>query len=122
MNVPETSKEAYRSLRAEELRETYRKILSALSQLGQGTTEEIAAFLKMPHDRIWKRMSELERMELVYKPGTKRMMKSGRNGFTWMLRNPEKTENKLPPELNTYKQNESSAADHALNILQQSLF
>ncbi len=118
-NVPETSKEAYRSLRAEELRDTYKKILSALNVLGEATTEETAAFLKIPHERIWKRFSEIERMELIYKPGNKRMMKSGRNGFTWRLTTPNKTESKLPTEFN-YKKEKTTTEQFANNIIKQS--
>jgi len=84
---PETSLEAYRSLDIQQLNETYRLILGALGELGEGTFEDIAAKMKVDKSRVWKRMSELERMELVYRPGNKRLLKSGRNGYTWMLRN-----------------------------------
>ncbi len=64
-------------------------------------------------------MSELERMELVYRPGNKRLLKSNRNGFTWMLRNPEKTEQPKTETPIAYKKETISAADHANNILKQ---
>lgn len=90
-NVPETSKEAYQQLDPSQLRETYRKILYSLSQLGEATTEESAAFLKMDHSKIWKRYSELANMGLIYRPGNKKPLRSGRNGFTWRL-----TSNAMP--------------------------
>lgn len=83
--IPETSKEAYRSLDVATLNERYKTILDALGKLGEATTEEIAAYAKVRHETIWKRFSELANMNLIYRPGNKRLMKSGRNGYTWML-------------------------------------
>lgn len=82
---PETSLEAYRSLTIDQLNDTYKEIIKALQAIGEGTFEDIAAHLKCDKSKIWKRMSELERMEVVYKPGNKRVLKSGRSGFTYML-------------------------------------
>ncbi len=90
-NVPETSKEAFQQLDPSRLRETYRKILYSLSQLGEATTEECAAFQRENHSKLWKRFSELAKMGLIYRPGNKRPLKSGRNGFTWRL-----TSNAMP--------------------------
>lgn len=87
----ETSVEAYRSLDPRELREIYRQILLALDSLGEATHEEIAAFLHLNPSRIWKRLSEAAKMELIYRPGNKRKLKSGRMGFTWMRSNPSRT-------------------------------
>ena len=84
-NVPETSKEAYQQLDLSQLRETYRNILLALAELGSGTFEDIAAKMKVDKSTVWKRLSELQRMELIYRPGTKKMLKSGRNGYMWAL-------------------------------------
>lgn len=83
--TPETSKEAYRSLDPDKIREIYQLILFSLSQLGEATFEEIAASLKVSKDRVWKRLSELNKEGLIYRPGNKRMLKSGRSGYTWML-------------------------------------
>lgn len=85
-NVPETSKEAFKSLNPDDLIEIYRNILKALGALNKGTFEEIAAYLKVDKSRVWKRLSEMERMELIYRPGTKKLLKSGRNGYEWALR------------------------------------
>jgi hypothetical protein len=87
-----TSIEAFRSLDAKQLNERYCKIISALNSLGEATTQEVAAFLKVPHETIWKRFSELSAMQMIYRPGNKRLMRSGRNGFTWRLCNPQKVE------------------------------
>jgi predicted transcriptional regulator len=88
---PETSIDAYKALDPRQLNDTYRQILLALDSLGEATFEEIAAWLKCSPVKIWKRMSELHRMELVYRPGNKRLLKSGKRGFTWMKGAPSKT-------------------------------
>ena len=89
--LPETSIAAYQSLDPRELNETYRQILYALDEIGEGTFEDIAAFLKLNPARVWKRMSELSKMELIHRPGKKKKLKSGRFGYTWMRTSPSKT-------------------------------
>jgi len=89
---PQTSNDAYRSLRASEVRETYRQILESLDVLGKATFEDLAAHMKCSRDKVWKRLSELERLELIYKPGTKKTLKSGRQGYEWMKTHPKRTE------------------------------
>lgn len=86
---PETSVTAFRSLKIEEVNETYREILVALGELGKGTMEDISAHMKCSRDRVWKRLSELCKMELIYRPGTKKMLKSGKMGYEWMRTNGE---------------------------------
>lgn len=83
--VPETSREAFHSLDPIQLAEIYRKILWGLSQLGEATFEELAVAIKEPKERVWKRMSELRDKGLIYRPGNKRMLRSNRMGYTWML-------------------------------------
>lgn len=84
-NVPETSKEAYRSLNPERLNDTYKSIILALSELGSGTFEDIAKKMKVDKSVVWKRLSELEKINILYRPGTKKTLKSGRLGFVWMI-------------------------------------
>lgn len=119
--IPETSLDAYKSLDAAQIREIYSKILWALDQIGEGTFEDLALALRMPKERIWKRLSEMARLEMIYRPGTKKMLSSGRNGYTWKritgTTPPEKvTEQSLPG---------STVADYSRSIdklSQQSLF
>lgn len=115
---PSTSIEAYKALQPEQLRQTYKDILFALSQLGEATTAEMATALKVPHDKIWKRVSEMVRLELIYRPGTQRLMPGGKLGYTWKLTTPgqsiEKvTEKSLPGK---------TVSDFSKKILQQSMF
>lgn len=81
----ETSVEAYRSLDPDKLAEIYQQIIIALSNLKEANTEQIAKFLKIDHQKVWKRVSELEKANLIYRPGNKRPTKTGRQSFTWML-------------------------------------
>jgi predicted transcriptional regulator len=80
---PETSIEAYRSLDVRRLNETYRQILVALDSLREATFEEIAAFIGCSPAKVWKRLSELNRTELIHRPGNKKALKSGKMGYTW---------------------------------------
>lgn len=116
----ETSLEAYRALQPEQLRQTYKDILFALSQLGEATSAEIAKALHVKHEKIWKRPSELSRMGLIYRPGTKRPMPGGKLGYTWKLTQPGQSiepviEKSLPGE---------SVADFSRKLIpqQQQLF
>jgi predicted transcriptional regulator len=83
--VPDTSVEAWRSIDPSQLARIYCGILYALGIMHKATFEEIAAHMKVDKSRVWKRMSELERMKLVYRPGSKKMLKSGRQGYEWAL-------------------------------------
>lgn len=114
-NNPETSNEAWRSITNEQLNDTYKKIIFALNNIGEGTFEDIASFLKVDKTKIWKRMSELQRMEIVYRPGNKKVLKSGRNGYTWMLcgKGIKKVATERTPKGNT-------VSDFSKNILKQS--
>lgn len=83
--ITETSLAAYRSLDPTKLSETKRQILYALSQLFVATHEEVAAFMKVDRSVVWKRMSELERDGMIFKPGIKKALRSGRAGFCYQL-------------------------------------
>lgn len=114
----ETSQEAYKALKPEQLRQTYKDILFALSQLGEATSAEIATALKVPHDKIWKRVSEMAAKELIFRPGNKRLMPGGKLGYTWKLTNPGEsaapvTEKSLAGP---------TVSDFSKKILQQQLF
>ena len=83
--MPSTSLDAYHSLDPAQLRDIYKQILAALHFLKSATFEEIAAYMKVDKDRVWKRMSELQKMDLVYRPGGKKKLRSGRLGYLWAL-------------------------------------
>lgn len=115
--VPQTSKDALASLKAEEIREMYRRILEALRLIKEGSRDEIAVVCKVKPEKVWKRFSELQRMNLIYRPGNKKPLESGRLGYTWRLVGDEPTapvtEKALPGK---------SVGQYAKSILQQQLF
>jgi predicted transcriptional regulator len=114
----ETSIDVYKALQPEQLRQTYKDILFALSQLGEATTEQIAEALKVKPDKIWRRVSEMHRMGLIYRPGTKRLMTSGSMGYTWKLTQPGQSSETVVEKALPGK----SVSDFSKKILQQQLF
>jgi predicted ArsR family transcriptional regulator len=83
---PETSIEAFKSLEDCEIKKTYEGILNALAIIKEGNFEDIAKAMKCKPDKVWKRLSELhEKYMLIYRPGGKKLLKSGRKGFVWKL-------------------------------------
>lgn len=83
--MPQTSIDAYNSLDPAQLADIYKNILSALAIIKAGTFEDISAQAKLDRDRVWKRLNELEKMELIFRPGTKKKLRSGREGYIWQL-------------------------------------
>lgn len=85
--LPATSLDAYKSLQADQLREIYQKIIEALKVLGTASTEQISEYTTLPHPKIHKRVSEMERLEIIFRPGNRVATKSGRTAFVWCLCN-----------------------------------
>ena len=83
--LPETSKSAYQSLEPDKIRLMYQRIISALEVLGDSSYEEIATHLGEKPERIWRRLSEMLHEKLIHRPGTRKVMASGRTGFAWRL-------------------------------------
>jgi predicted transcriptional regulator len=79
---PSTSIDAYRSLDTESLRDIYKKILWGLSQIGEGTYEDIALAIREKEQRVWKRLKEMSDMGLIYRT-EKKTLSSGRQGYKW---------------------------------------
>jgi hypothetical protein len=113
-NVPQTSKDALASLKAEEIREMYRRILEALRLIKEGHMEDIAAACKVKPEKVWKRLSEMKRMGLIYRPGNRKVLTSGCTGYTWRLVEDEPTapvtERSLPGK---------TVADYSKKLIQQ---
>lgn len=116
-NMPTTSLEAYHSVSPEMLTNHHKCILNALKRLKSGTYEEIAAEVSMERHKIGRRLSELEREGVIYKPGEKRLTSTGRNAFVYKLvENGEKSvemEKSLPG---------ASVGELAKPLIQKSLF
>ncbi len=113
---PETSLESFHALTPEKLSADYAKIINGLKVLGTATYEQLSDFngCREPNV-ISRRLSELERKQLIFKTGEKRLTKRNRNAFVYCL-----TNNHPKVEAETvYKKETISAADHANNILKQ---
>lgn len=91
--MQETSLESYHSLDHDSIDTLHSKILEALAVIKVGTSEQVATYTGIPHERLWKRFSELERDEKIYNTKIKHKNKSGRNAFQYSLRG---SETKLP--------------------------
>lgn len=84
-SVPQTSHAAYKEAKKGMIESHHEKIIQALQHLGKSNYEGIAAYCKMERHSIGRRLSELERKEVVYKPGTTSPTKSGRQAFDYCL-------------------------------------
>lgn len=84
-NNPETSKAAFKSLNPDKLNELHLKILAAMQYIGECTYEDVANYLGLEPQRIWRRMSELGFVNRIHRPGGRKIMKSGRQGMVWVL-------------------------------------
>lgn len=85
-NNPFTSKLAHDSVK-EHKDAIWEKIITALEEMKiGGTSEEISEHLKMDHQVIWKRLSELERDGRIFNlEGITRPTKKGRKAMVRQL-------------------------------------
>lgn len=83
--LPSTSLEAYKMLPDEMKERHHSKILKALGELKLAIGEEIALKVGMDKHQIGRRLSELERDQLIYKPGSKKNTSTGRPAFQYAL-------------------------------------
>ena len=112
----ETSLEAYEQVSHDMLCDHYKIILKALGELKIAIAEEIATHIKAADkNMVSRRMKELEGLGYVFKPGTKKLTKSGRNAFQYSLTGTEVTIFTLPEK--KYVKGETSAADYASQII-----
>jgi predicted transcriptional regulator len=85
-NLPDTSHEAHKMMTSEILSKHHQQIIDALKILKKATYEEIANFLDWDDkNRASRRLAELERNQVIYKPGEKRKTKHGRNAYVYAL-------------------------------------
>jgi predicted ArsR family transcriptional regulator len=115
---PETSNEAYRSLKHSEITKTKNNILLALSVIKEGTFEDIAAYMNVKPSIVWKRLSELCNDGKIYRPGNKKPLESGRCGYTWMLI----SKGISPTKVVEMSMPGRTIADFSRKLIQQNLF
>lgn len=83
MRQPKTSLEAYKSLDPEKLNKIHKDIVTAVNALGKAHFEQIASYLGVKPERIWKRMSEVRLLGLIHLTDSKEMTSSGRMAFQY---------------------------------------
>lgn len=83
--LPDTSHAANKAAVPEMRADHHKKIIQALEELGTANYEVIAKKLSMDRHQIGRRLSELERMEIVFKPGLKTKTSSGRDAYVYSL-------------------------------------
>ena len=83
--VPQTSIDAYRGLDPARLRETYRKIVDALTVIGEGNYEAIALQAQEKESRIWKRINEVVKLGLIHNTGKKVKTKDNGDSYVFAL-------------------------------------
>lgn len=112
--LPDTSLDANKRATLEMREGHYKKIKDALSVLGKANYEKIADYVGLDRHAVGRRVSEMERLEFIYKPGTKSSTKSGRQAYDYCLtgNGMAKTENEV-----RYKAGEKSAADFANDLI-----
>lgn len=87
--VAETSLEAWRSITQEQLSDHHAKILAALTDLKKASAEQISTHTNLHYWQITRRMSELERKNLIYKTGVKVATRTGRSAAVYALCKPD---------------------------------
>ena len=65
----------------------YIKIKTALKVIEKGTFREIAKQANLQDMQVWKRLSEMERMNIISNVSDKRCEISGRSCSVWTLNN-----------------------------------
>lgn len=113
-NLPQTSHDANKSASLEMRSRHWDRIKEALTILNLATGEQIALEAKMDYHAVMRRLSEMERLEMVYKPGGKIPTKTGRLAYQYALRNSDTV---LPEPEHHYQKEDTTAADIACMIL-----
>lgn len=113
-NQPETSRAAFHSLDQARLAGTYKKIVDALTVIGEGNYEAISRQAGEKEEKIWKRLKESCEKGLIHNTGKTVMTKNNRMSYVFAL----------GPAPTTVKKKErvmkgKSVADYSKAILNQ---
>jgi len=106
-NLPVTSKEAYKQVTIAMLDAHHKKIIETLKILKEAIYEDIATFAGLDRHQVGRRLNELEKRQVVFKPGTQKKTSKNRNAFTYKLCNPTES----------FNASEKSVSDHAVDII-----
>ena len=114
---PPTSLEAYKNLDPIRLSQLQQDIVRAVGALKEANFEAVANFLMVKPEKIWKRMSEVERAGAIYKPGNTVITKNGSKSYTYRLVGDEP----ITPVTERVMKGKT-VSDFSKKILQQQLF
>lgn len=85
--LPSTSLDANKRATQEMREDHHAKIIAALTELRVANYEQLGAKTGLDKIAIARRLSELERAQIIYKPGLKSNTSSGRQAFNYSLTN-----------------------------------
>lgn len=115
---PSTSNDAFRALTPEKLAHDYAGIIEALKSLKLANYEQISAYLGWADiNKCARRLSELERTSVIYKPGSKSLTKRNRHAFNYSL-----VVNGEVSALPEKMLSGTTVGDFAKNLIQKDLF
>lgn len=111
---PITSKLAYEIIMREGAREgMYKKIITALEVIGEGSSYDIAKHLGVKPDKVWKRASELKKDEVIIDTGKMGLSPDGNAAIIYAL---EKDKSKYKDVPKVERQEKITTVDYA-NVL-----
>lgn len=115
--LSDTERLSYEKIMAPGARDNhYRLILQALRAIVDGTAWEIASQSRLKPDKVWKRLSELRRDEVIFDTGLRRDSPDGNKAMVYALSSSKGDYAHLPkPE--SYKPTDTTASDIACSII-----
>jgi len=81
----DTSIAAFRSLDQSKVEIIKGKIMEALKVLGRGSSEQLADYLGMDYDSVWKRCSDLKNDKKIFASDSKVLTRKKRFARQWMI-------------------------------------
>lgn len=117
--LPDTSHAAYKEAKQGLIDSHKEKIKEALSVIGLGNYELIASKAKIDRIACMRRLSELERELVVFKPGSKTPTKSNRLAYDYCLTESHtlKVEHPVTQLINKTKEADKFLESIQLNLL-----
>lgn len=117
-NQPDTSLAAFKALTPEKLAKDYKDIVFALKSLHEANYEQISRFLGWQDiNKCSRRLLELQKMEIIYKPGGKSLTNRNRSAYNYKL--VENGEKSAEPEK---VMQGTTIADFSRQLTQRTLF
>lgn len=84
--MKQTSIQAHNAVKPTK-KQMHNKIISALKVINNGSFRDIASYLALKDEQVWKRLSELERKGLIELAGVKKCEVTNRNVSIYQLNN-----------------------------------